>query len=77
MTKKYTVPLTRAQIRNAVVGNEFGDHGRIMVLIDVGQPYQDGNAKVFDTWAMEKKAFEKMLTQIEDRWTSTKKGGAV
>jgi hypothetical protein len=77
MTKEHTVPLTKAQVRKAVVGGRFLDHGRIMVLIDVRQSYQDGKMKVFDTWAMEKQAFEKMLTQIEDRWTSTKKGGAV
>jgi len=53
MVKIYTAPWTPTQIRNSVVGNEFTDGGTPMVITAVGEAYRVGNAKLFDTTAVE------------------------
>lgn len=52
MEKKYTAPLTSAQLRNAEVGNVFYHGGRKMRITRVEPSYLDSDGKrVFDAWA--------------------------
>lgn len=59
MTKRYTTSFTKTQIRTAVVGTKFFDHGRLMMIISVGKPYWDGNRKAFDIEAVELEPYVK------------------
>jgi hypothetical protein len=53
MEKKYTVPLTAAQLKFAVVGAVFQDHGVKMRITRIGTSYTDWTGKpAFDSWAV-------------------------
>jgi hypothetical protein len=53
MGKKYTVPLSAAQLKAAAVGNIFMHHGVKMRITRIGIAYVDADDKaVFDTWAV-------------------------
>jgi hypothetical protein len=51
--KKYTAPFTAAQVRAAVPGSVFLDHGVKMRITRTGPAYIDATRKpAFDTWAV-------------------------
>ncbi|MDQ6708214.1 MAG: hypothetical protein M3Z85_19835 [Acidobacteriota bacterium] len=57
--KKYTTTEANWQHRaqhGMGIGSEFLDAGKTMVVIKIGEPYQDGKRLLIDTWAIEKQA---------------------
>jgi hypothetical protein len=54
--KRYTVPCTAAQIRNAVVGNVFYDSGKLMRITRVGASFIQDGKPVFSAWAVPNQA---------------------
>jgi hypothetical protein len=53
--RKYTLSEKsfRKQIAKGWIGTVFGDHGRIMETVNIGQRYKDGNQWVIDVEAVE------------------------